>query len=344
MLYKVTENGSRTHLKPLLSTTLSHQGLLEKQMEQWLADNPTVILPEEEQQALVFSQEVPFENMTDVLAVDGQGNVLVIEVKRGVTPRDVIAQALEYGSKVAEWDYETLNLKAMVYFKQHGQDFDSLLDAFEKTFGIAPGDFPTEKFNLLQRLVIVSENVDPGVERTARWLRQQGVSLSCVSYTCYLTAGDDPEVFLDFQEVVRLGETVVRPKTRQTGDSTEEKHMANFSPDLLALYQEIKERCLRFGPDVSVRATRSYPSLRGVKSITDMHPRKDGFRLFVRPEGFNIPERGTATVEGLEVTRIPDSSGWTLNHYFAVTPQSDLDAVEKLLRRSYDAGHGRPTT
>ena len=93
MLYKLKQDASKTTFVRLNATSMADEGLLESQMEQWLADNPTAVLPEAEGRVLVISQETPFKNVTDILAIDSQGNLLIIEVKRGQSPRDVIAQA-----------------------------------------------------------------------------------------------------------------------------------------------------------------------------------------------------------------------------------------------------------
>ena len=76
MLYKVTETGGRSVFVLLRPTTMTEQGFLERQMEQWLADNPSAVLPEGEERVLVISQEAPFQNVTDVLAIDQRGNLV----------------------------------------------------------------------------------------------------------------------------------------------------------------------------------------------------------------------------------------------------------------------------
>lgn len=134
MLYKLKDDNGRTVFVPLKPTTMNDQGFLERKMEQWLADNPNAVLPEDEERVLVISQETPFANMTDIIGVDENGNIVIIEVKRGQTPRDVIAQALEYASDIAEWDYETLNKKANEYFIRKKKTYSSLLNAYREYF------------------------------------------------------------------------------------------------------------------------------------------------------------------------------------------------------------------
>ncbi|HEY3406632.1 MAG TPA: hypothetical protein VGK53_00510 [Propionicimonas sp.] len=42
----------------------------------------------------------PYGKIIDLLAIDADGNLHVLELKRDMTPRDVVAQALDYGSWV----------------------------------------------------------------------------------------------------------------------------------------------------------------------------------------------------------------------------------------------------
>lgn len=41
-----------------------------------------------------------FDKLIDLLAVDANGTVIVIELKRDNTPRDVVAQAIDYASRI----------------------------------------------------------------------------------------------------------------------------------------------------------------------------------------------------------------------------------------------------
>jgi hypothetical protein len=78
-----------------------------------------------------------FGKRIDLLAIDGGGDLYVIELKRDRTPREVVAQALEYGF----WA-QGLSLEAVreLYAKHHqGEDFDS---AFTSHF---EGDQPERR-------------------------------------------------------------------------------------------------------------------------------------------------------------------------------------------------------
>lgn len=339
MLYKVRREGGSAQLLPLESTTLSAEGLLEKDLEDWLATNPRVV-PEDED-LLVIHQEKAFENLTDILALDRLGNVVVIEVKRGQTPRDVIAQALEYAAQVQDWDYKELNERATHYFAEREAQHASLLDAWTRCFVREGGELTEERFNQRQRVFIVGEEIEPKIERTTRWLRRHGVDIACVSYRCY--RGSDGDLFLDVQEVVKLEESVGPGHVGRPPVSVEE-WLERMSNDARDLYVALRERVCRFGPDVRDAATPGYLKFSAKLKFAELQPYKAGLHIWVRPEGHIISEGESAPVHGLRVKRVPDTHGWTLNHGFDVEKGADLSAAERLLRQSYEAVRSNPRT
>ena len=255
MLYKLVQSVEKTTFVRLHAKSMQEQGLLEKQMEQWLADFPTAVLPEDEAQVLVISQEKPFKNVTDVLAIDGQRNLVIIEIKRGQSPRDVIAKALEYASDVASWDYEYLNSLAMSYFQQRGREFSTLLDAYASAFGLPLEEVSEAQFNLSQRIFIVGESIDEKVERTARWLLKRGIAISCVSYDCYVSEVEASEVFLDFNQIVRPAEVQCSPKLNSSEPMSEEIAISQLPAAIRPVYESLRKSVVGFGSDVDVYMT-----------------------------------------------------------------------------------------
>jgi len=70
----------------------------ERILERWLEHNPDAIL--EDSRVLVIGRQVRtnLDTRIDLLGIDGHGDVVVVELKRDRTPRDTLAQALEYAS------------------------------------------------------------------------------------------------------------------------------------------------------------------------------------------------------------------------------------------------------
>ena len=121
-----------------------------------------------------------FGKRLDLLAMDVQGDLFVIELKKDRTPRDVVAQALEYGFWV-----QNLSLEAVreLYAKHHlAEDFDS---AFTSHF---ESDLP-EAVNTAHHLVVVAAGIDMSTEQIVDYLRSYRVPLNILFFE-YLQDGD----------------------------------------------------------------------------------------------------------------------------------------------------------
>lgn len=70
----------------------------EGRLERILAEDISIIDPS----LLLIGRQVEtdYGKLIDLLAMDADGNLVVIEIKRDKTPRDVVAQLLDYGSWV----------------------------------------------------------------------------------------------------------------------------------------------------------------------------------------------------------------------------------------------------
>lgn len=77
-----------------------------------------------------------FDKLIDLLAIDANGTVIVIELKRDKTPRDVVAQAIDYASwLVTLADYQLIEIY-QVFAERYQRPHTSLEEAFEAKFGI----------------------------------------------------------------------------------------------------------------------------------------------------------------------------------------------------------------
>lgn len=121
-----------------------------------------------------------FGKRIDLLAIDDQGDLYVIELKKARTPREVVAQALEYGFWVQGLSFEAVR---DLYSDHHdGEDFDS---AFTTRFG---ADLP-EAINTGHRLVVVATAMDTSTQQIVEYVRGYGVPINVLFFE-YLVDGD----------------------------------------------------------------------------------------------------------------------------------------------------------
>ena len=121
-----------------------------------------------------------FGKRIDLLAIDAQGDLHVLELKKDRTPREVVAQALEYGFWIVDLSYEDV---AEIYATHHdGEDFAS---GFSSHFEV---DVP-ETINAAHRLIIVASRMDQSTEQIVNYLGRYEVPINVLFFE-YLVDGD----------------------------------------------------------------------------------------------------------------------------------------------------------
>jgi len=124
----------------------------------------------------------------DIVGVDEQGDVVIIELKRGRSPRDIVAQALEYAASIRNEDYEQLASR----YRDFVEDEDASLKRKHTEF-FGRGDDPISKreYNTDQRLILVGTDFSDLSLDMADFLREHGVDVICVRYSSFATEGGD---------------------------------------------------------------------------------------------------------------------------------------------------------
>ena len=122
---------------------------------------------------MVLGREVStdFGGRIDILAIDSSGSLIVIELKRDRTPRDIVAQVLDYGSWVTQLRPDQIGGIFSDYRTRFRPDDDqlSLDEAFRERFG---QDHGLESLNTNHELVVVAAELDPATERIVGYLSE----------------------------------------------------------------------------------------------------------------------------------------------------------------------------
>ena len=121
-----------------------------------------------------------FGKFIDILAMNAEGNLVVIELKRNKTPREVVAQTLDYASWVQQLTYT--DIIGIYSEKNPGKRLEQEFVDHFKT------DFP-ESLNELHQLIIVSSELDPATERIINYLTSFGVPVNALFFH-YFKDGD----------------------------------------------------------------------------------------------------------------------------------------------------------
>lgn len=167
---------------------------LEEHLESWLENSPGALIPDEivlwigRQTSARAEENVVFP---DLLGVDADGNLIVAELKRAKTPRDTVAQLLEYAAWANELTEEQIHAHAEEYV---GKPFQ---DAFREAFDI-PDDEDIPPLNSAMRLFIAAGEILPSVAAVCRFLRTTyGMDVSCLSVSAFQTEGGETLVSIE---------------------------------------------------------------------------------------------------------------------------------------------------
>jgi len=142
---------------------------LESRLEEILHRDITIASPN----WMIIGRQVYTESRgkIDLLAIDRQGNLIVIELKRDKTPREILAQVLDYGSWVAGLKSDEIAKIYSEYRERYfaGELDHSLDETFCKRFTLKqmPDDLNDE-----HQLVIVASSLDPSTERIVKYLAE----------------------------------------------------------------------------------------------------------------------------------------------------------------------------
>ncbi len=118
----------------------------------------------------------------DIIGVDEQGDVVIIELKRGRSPRDIVAQALEYAASIRAETYIDLENR----YREFVNDDDVSLQSAHSEFFDRPEDPLSEReYNTDQRLLLVGEDFSDLSLDMADFLRQHGIDVICVTYNTF---------------------------------------------------------------------------------------------------------------------------------------------------------------
>lgn len=173
---------------------------LERVLEDWIEGNPHMLLEGENIAIFARQPRTGFDKYLDLLGIDKTGATVIIELKRGETPRDVVAQTLEYAAWVDSLTLDQLDEMARHYAERHNGSVEGLAHLYGLAFRDELEEEEEEEirravenvtFNNRQRLVIVAERISDEVEQTIRYLRtRNGLDVYGVEFSVH-KAGED---------------------------------------------------------------------------------------------------------------------------------------------------------
>lgn len=134
---------------------------LEKRIQDWVEDDLSLIGVE----GILIGREVRtgHGNRIDLLAMDEEGNLIIIELKRDTSARNIVAQVLDYASWACKLTTNEVYEIAQAYCGK------SLAETYRDKFNKAP----PETLNATHQMVVVASEVDEATKRIIEYLSEE---------------------------------------------------------------------------------------------------------------------------------------------------------------------------
>ena len=175
-MYKVDIQNK--NLIKLEKTTFFNERLRERyDIQEWVEKKPEII----EENLLIIGKEVPLPSdiRIDLLAIDKAANLVIIELKRDDSGRNVDWQAIKYASYCSNFTPTEIFRLYAEYLGTTEDEAETIIEKFIDT-----DDF--EELNKSQRIILISKEFHSDVISAVLWLRDFGIEVSCVRFTPYI--------------------------------------------------------------------------------------------------------------------------------------------------------------
>lgn len=157
--------------QPLEESTLSN----EEMLEQMIVKDSRII--SDEWMLIGRQEDTGLGGRLDLLAIAPDGSLVLIELKRDRTPREVVAQALDYASWVAKLRPEEI---ASIYGRF--APAKSLNIEFCTRFG---HDLDEDSLNQNHQVIIVASALDDSTERIVGYLSERDIPINVLCFQVF---------------------------------------------------------------------------------------------------------------------------------------------------------------
>jgi len=200
-MYLIDTTANR--IKNLTKKSFTELGFKERQhLQEWIANKPDALGEE----LLIIQKEFADFNDTnerlDLLALDKDGNIVVIENKLDDTGRDVTWQAIKYASYCSTLKKEQITTIYQKYLDINGKG--EVAEEKLATFYNLEYDVIDLNKGLTQRIIFVAANFRKEVTSTVLWLLNNKLRIKCFKATPFAL---EDQLFLTLEQIIPTKDT-----------------------------------------------------------------------------------------------------------------------------------------
>ena len=166
----------KNSLEPVTQVTFENEQLQESDLQRVVRDAPDVL---EEGLFVVAEEYSNWEDSSrsiDLLALDSEGQLVVVELKRTQTGDHMDLQAVRYAAMVANMTFKQVVEAYREYLARRDQD----ADAAEKRIQEHLGERDDEIDSSVPRILLASRDFSRELTTSVLWLNDNGLDIACV--------------------------------------------------------------------------------------------------------------------------------------------------------------------
>ena len=244
MIYRLDKDKNR--IFPCEEADFKTHNIFERRhIEKWVENYPELL---GEPLLVVATEYDKFDKTSerlDILAIDKDGNLVVIELKRDDSGRNVDLQAIKYAAYCSTMRLSNLAELYKTRLERTGTTI-SVENAREKLLEFIEND-EFEELSEKPRVILVSRQFRPEITASVLWLRKFGMDISCVRLSPYDIGGG--EIAFEANILIPL------PEARDFVIEVERKDAGSLTVSQVAYIKFYKELVERLKSEVP----REYP-------------------------------------------------------------------------------------
>lgn len=138
---------------------------------------------------LIIGRQVQtdYNRYIDLLAITATGDLIIIELKRDKTARNVVAQGLDYASWIQDLNTERISHIFNHYREKYLKSDQSFDDYFKNKFDYSIDD---EDINNSHQIIIVATKLDNSTERIVNYLSDSDIPINIIFFKVYEDNGN----------------------------------------------------------------------------------------------------------------------------------------------------------
>ncbi len=233
-LYTLRDNS----ITPLPSTSFRAEQVYERaDLQRLLRDQIEILFPDE--RAMVLAEEFgdweDSRRRIDLLCLDGDANLVVVELKRTESGGHMELQGLRYAAMVSTMTFDQAAQAHAHYLNQRSKaDKNPEHQARKAILSFLGWEEPQDDgFAANVRILLASQDFHRELTTTVMWLLERDIDIRCVRLTPYKL--DDDQIVLNVEQVIPLPEAAeyqIRVREKRQLERAERSRLGRSKIDL----------------------------------------------------------------------------------------------------------------